>query len=208
MHNSRENSNRRIENPMAGIAEPSLDLTLGPRNIPHKDQAPMVNVDLPLLPQQGPVIAVPPPSQSPPPNPGLHCSSAPASASSELLAGAAMANFAVDPVSFLPGDYEILHVDGRPQQCRYHVAGVITPRHEDLAIATITPDFQGDQPFALTRNYLRQFMEEETPFTLQISQRCPLGSAYIRVGAVADRDWLVAHSPFQFMGRDTSPTYR
>jgi hypothetical protein len=105
MHNSMENSNRRIKNPTAGIAEPSLDLTLGPRNIPHKDQAPMVNVDLPLLPQLGPVVAVPPPSQSPPPNPGLHCSSAPASASSELLAGAAMANFVVDPVPFLPGDY-------------------------------------------------------------------------------------------------------
>ncbi|KAK1626824.1 hypothetical protein QYE76_001139 [Lolium multiflorum] len=53
-----------------------------------------------------------------------------------------MDNFAVDPAPFLPGDYEVLHVDGRPQQCLYHVAGVITPRHEDLAIAAITPDFQ------------------------------------------------------------------
>jgi hypothetical protein len=25
-----------------------------------------------------------------------------------------MANFAVDPAPFLPGDYQVLHVDGRP----------------------------------------------------------------------------------------------
>ncbi|KAM0854101.1 hypothetical protein ACQ4PT_050661 [Festuca glaucescens] len=151
--------------------------------------------------QQDPVVAVSYPSHSPPPNPRIDCSSAPAPPSLEAIAGASMANFVVGPTSFLPGDYEVLHVDGCPQQCRYHVAGAITPRHEDLAIASILPDFPGDQPFALTRNFLLQFMEEETPITLQISQRCPLGSAYVRVGAMADRDWLVARSPHQFMGR-------
>ncbi|KAM0846975.1 hypothetical protein ACQ4PT_055323 [Festuca glaucescens] len=115
-----------------------------------------------------------------------------------------MANFPVDPVPFIPGDYQVLHVDGRPQQCRHHVAGVIARRHEDLAIATILLDFPGDQPFALTRNFLRQFMEEETQCTLKISQRCPLGSAFVLVSTIADRDWLVERSPHEFHGRQIS----
>jgi hypothetical protein len=56
----------------------------------------MVTLDLPLLPQQDPVVAVSPPSQSPPPNPRIYCSSAPAPASSEILVGEAMANCDVD----------------------------------------------------------------------------------------------------------------
>jgi hypothetical protein len=47
-------------------------------------------------------------------------------------------------------------------------------------------------------------MEEETHCTLQIAQRCPLGSAYVRVSSVADRDWLVERSPHLFQGRQIS----
>jgi hypothetical protein len=33
-----------------------------------------------------------------------------------------MANFPVDPAPFIPGQYEIVEVANRPQQCCYHVS--------------------------------------------------------------------------------------
>ncbi|KAM0931426.1 hypothetical protein ACQ4PT_000444 [Festuca glaucescens] len=115
-----------------------------------------------------------------------------------------MANFPVDPSQFIPGQFEIVEVANRPQQCRYHVSRPVSAKHEDVAIATIDPAFPGDQPFAMTRMFLRSFIEEEMAFTLDMTQRCPIGSAYIRVNSPADRDWLVSCSPHQFLGKSIS----
>jgi hypothetical protein len=95
----------------------------------------------------------------------------------------AMANFAVDPTLFIPDQYEIIEVANRPQQCRYHLAGQVTTKHEDVAIATIAPDFPAHQPFAATSLFLRSLIEDELRFSLDISQRCPIGSAYVRVSS-------------------------
>ncbi|KAM0822224.1 hypothetical protein ACQ4PT_071633 [Festuca glaucescens] len=115
-----------------------------------------------------------------------------------------MANFPVDPTPFIPGQFEILEVANRPQQCRYHVSGRASAKHEDLAIATITPALPANQPFAATRFFLRSFIEDELHLSLGITQRCPIGSAYVRVNADSDRDWLVSNSPHHFEGREIS----
>jgi hypothetical protein len=99
-----------------------------------------------------------------------------------------MANFPVDPSLFIPGHFVILEVPHRPQHCRYHVASPVSAKHEDLAIFTITPGLPANQPFATTRLFLRAFIEDELRFTLDITQRCPLGSAYVRVSSISDRD--------------------
>jgi hypothetical protein len=49
--------------------------------------------------------------------------------------------------------------------------------------------------------FLRLFIEEELGFSLAMSQRCPIGSAYIRVTSPSDRDWLVSNNPHAFLGR-------
>ncbi|KAM0838404.1 hypothetical protein ACQ4PT_060987 [Festuca glaucescens] len=54
-----------------------------------------------------------------------------------------MANFPVDPSQFIPGQFEIIEVANRPQQCRYHVSRTVSAKHEDVVIATIDPVFQG-----------------------------------------------------------------
>ncbi|KAM0931159.1 hypothetical protein ACQ4PT_000501 [Festuca glaucescens] len=77
-----------------------------------------------------------------------------------------MANFPVDPTPFIPGQFEILEVANRPQQCCYHVSGRASAKHEDLAIATITPALPANQPFAATRLFLRSFIEDELHLSL------------------------------------------
>jgi hypothetical protein len=114
----------------------------------------------------------------------------------------AIANFPVDPSPFIPGQYEIIEVANRPQQSRYHISMVVSPKNEDVAIATINPPFPGELPFTTTRMFLRTLLEEELGFSLDMSQRCPIGSAYIRVSSPSDRDWLVSHSLHQFQGRE------
>jgi hypothetical protein len=115
-----------------------------------------------------------------------------------------MANFPVDPSPFIPGQYEIVEVANRPQLCRYHLARPVTAKNEDVAIATIVPSFPAHQPFATTRFFLRSLIEDELGFSLGISQRCPIGSAYVRLSSPSDRDWLVNNSPLQFQGREVS----
>jgi hypothetical protein len=112
-----------------------------------------------------------------------------------------MANFPADLSTFIPGYFEILEV---PQQCRYHVAGQVYAKHEDLAIATITPGLPANQPFTATGLFLGAFIVDELHFTLDITQRCPLGFAYVRVSSISDRDWLVRNSPHQFQGHEIS----
>jgi hypothetical protein len=45
-----------------------------------------------------------------------------------------MANFVVDPAPFIPGQYEIVEVANRPQQCLYHVSRQVSAKNEDVAI--------------------------------------------------------------------------
>ncbi|KAM0885856.1 hypothetical protein ACQ4PT_030061 [Festuca glaucescens] len=115
-----------------------------------------------------------------------------------------MANFPVDPSPFIPGQYELIEVVNHPQQCRYHISMPVSTKHVDVAIATIAPAFPGEQPFAAIRMFLRSFVEDGLGFSLDMAQRCPIGSAYIRVSSPSDRDWLVNHSPHQFQGREIS----
>jgi hypothetical protein len=119
------------------------------------------------------------------------------------LSQSTMANFTVDPTPFIPGQYEIIEVAYRPQLCLYHLAGPVTTRHEDVAMTTIVPDLPAHQQFAATRLFLRSLIEDELRFSMDISQRCPIGSAYVRVSSPSDRDWLVSNSPIQFQGRES-----
>jgi hypothetical protein len=108
------------------------------------------------------------------------------------------------PAPFIPGQHEIVEVANRPQQCHYHVSRQVSTKNEDFAIATINPPFPGNQPFVLTRMFLRSFIEEERGFSLQMSQRYPMGSAYLRVTSPSDTDWLVSNSPHAFLGISNS----
>ncbi|KAM0921363.1 hypothetical protein ACQ4PT_006904 [Festuca glaucescens] len=161
-----------------------------------------VNLDLSLYsPRQTAAAVSPPLSYQPLQTPTL-CSTAPSASPAELLA--AMANFPVDPTPYIPGQYELIQVAHRPQQCRYHVADGIRARHENIAIATVTPPPGDAVPFGLVRNMLRNLIEIEYGFTLEMIQRCPIGTAFVKVSFFADRDWLVNQSPHQFAGRTIS----
>jgi hypothetical protein len=138
------------------------------------------------------------------PSEHLHCSSPTTAPAAAALAQSAMANFPVDPTPFIPGQFEILEVANRPQQWRYHVSGRASAKHEDLAIATITHALPANQPFAATKFLLRSFIEDELRIPLGITQRCPIGTAYVRVNEDSYRDWLVQNSPHHFEGREIS----
>ncbi|KAM0838837.1 hypothetical protein ACQ4PT_060708 [Festuca glaucescens] len=162
----------------------------------------LINLDLSLYsPRQTTVAASPPLSYQPLQSP-KYCSTAPSTSPAEL--SVAMANFPVDPTPYIPGQYELIQVAHRPQQCRYHVTDGIRVKHEDVAIATVTPPPGDAVPFGLVRNMLRNLIEIEYGFTLEMIQRCPIGTAFVRVSSFADRDWLVNQSPHHFAGRTIS----
>jgi hypothetical protein len=106
-----------------------------------------------------------------------------------------MANFPVDPTPFIPGQYELIQVAHRPQQCRYHVTDGIRAKHEDIDIAIVTPPPGDAVPFGLVRNMLSNLLEIEYGFNLEMIQCCSIGTAFVRVTSFADRDWLVNQSP-------------
>jgi hypothetical protein len=111
-----------------------------------------------------------------------------------------MANFPVHPGPFLPGQYEILDVTGRPQHCRYHLSSPVSPKHEDVAIATIAPALDIAAPFDNIRALLQHLIVQNLGFCLQLVQRSPIGHAFVRLDSIADRDWLVDHSPHDVHG--------
>jgi hypothetical protein len=115
-----------------------------------------------------------------------------------------MVNFPVDPSAYILGTYQIIQVENRPQLCRYHVSDAIRALHEDVAITTVTPAPGADLPFGLVRNFLRNLIEIQLGFNLEMIQRCPIGTAFGRLGSFADRDWLVNHCPHPFHGRTVS----
>jgi hypothetical protein len=158
------NGDRPISEPMVRMEDSLLDLTLGLSFFPNKESVVLASSAFPSSHNPNQAVASSAPSKSPPPKPNKYRSTSPAPPPSAADRGALMANFAVDPAPFIPGNYQVLHVDGRPQQCRSHVAGVIRPRHEDLAIATIQPDFPGDHPFATTRHF--ELAADGTRFTV------------------------------------------
>jgi hypothetical protein len=86
------------------------------------------------------------------------------------------------------------------------VSDEIHAKHEDVAIATVNPAPAAAIPFALTRTFLRNFIEGVLGFTLDVVQRIPIGTAYVKIGSFSDRDWLVDHSPHHFQGRTISLT--
>ncbi|KAM0884787.1 hypothetical protein ACQ4PT_030763 [Festuca glaucescens] len=148
------------------------------------------------------IAAISPPVSCQPLQTPSYCSTAPFVSPAELLL--AMANFPVDPTPYVPGQYQILQVANRPQHCRYHVSDGIRAKHEDVDIATVTPALGDAIPFGLVRNMLRNLIEVQLGFNLEMIQRCPIGTAYVRVSSFADRDWLVSRSPHQFAGRTIS----
>jgi hypothetical protein len=161
-----------------------------------------INLDIGLYSPHQTVTAVSPPLSFQPLQTPRHCSTAPSASPAELLA--AMANFPVDPTPYIPGQYELIQVAHRPQQCRYHVTDGIRARHENIAIATVTPPPGDAVPFGLVRNMLRNLIEGEYGFTLDMIQRYPIGITFVKVSSFADRDWLVNQSPHQFARRTIS----
>jgi hypothetical protein len=71
-----------------------------------------------------------------------------------------MANVPINPEPFVPNGFEIVHVEGRTAVHR-----VVLPRrgrkHEDFAIATITPMPQGQVHFANIWDVLIEFLNTE-----------------------------------------------
>lgn len=115
-----------------------------------------------------------------------------------------MAAYPVDPTPFLPGRYNAMEVAGWPAYCRYHVSAPVSAKHEDVAIATITPAPHAQVPFSQVRAFLRGFLEDHLQFSLEMTQRCPLGTAFVQLDSIADRDWLVDHSPHMFQNHSIS----
>ncbi|KAM0871917.1 hypothetical protein ACQ4PT_039073 [Festuca glaucescens] len=181
--------------------DPTLSLTVG---LPRPDPrlvTPVVNPRESLFTSRS-LYVTPSPPYSPAPG---NCSSSPSPPPpTTTLLQSEMANFPVDPSPFIPGQFELIEVANRPQQCRYHVSTTVSAKNEDVAIATINPTFPGELPFTATQMFLRSFLEDELGFSMDMSQRCPIGSTYIRVSSPSDRDWLVNHSPHQLQGREVS----
>ncbi|KAM0863491.1 hypothetical protein ACQ4PT_044563 [Festuca glaucescens] len=185
-------SNRPIEvNPTVQIQLPAPE-----RSFQH------IDLELSLYSSRQNIAAVSPPLSCQPLQTPRYCSTAPSASLAELLA--AMANFPVDPTPYIPGQYELIQVANRPQQCRYYVTDGIRAKHEDIAIATVTPPPGDAIPFGLVRSMLRNLIEVQYGFNLEMIQRCPIGTAFVRVSSFADRDWLVNQSPHQFAGRTIS----
>jgi hypothetical protein len=78
----------------------------------------------------------------------------------QALKQAEMANIPINPEPFVPNGFEIIHVERRTAVHR-----VVLPRrgrkHEDFAIATITPMPQGQVHFANVRDVLIEFLNTE-----------------------------------------------
>jgi hypothetical protein len=78
---------------------------------------------------------------------------------------------------------------------------VVLPRrgrkHEDFAIATITPMPPGQVHFANVRDVLMDFLAS-VRVGFKSVQKCPFGQAYIQVAHLRDRDMLVNNSPHVF----------
>uniref|UniRef100_A0ACD6ALI0 Uncharacterized protein n=1 Tax=Avena sativa TaxID=4498 RepID=A0ACD6ALI0_AVESA len=111
-----------------------------------------------------------------------------------------MANFPIDPASFLPGQYEIIDVDGRPQQCRYHLSSPVPRKYEDVSLVSIDLALHAGTPFAHTRALLQNYFTQELGFRLETIHRCPIASAFIRLDSPSDRDWLIDQSPHNVNG--------
>jgi hypothetical protein len=107
-----------------------------------------------------------------------------------------MANIPINPEPFVPNGFEILHVEGRTVVHR-----VVLPRrgrkHEDFAIATITPMPPGQVLFANVRDVLMDFLASVGGGFKSV-QKCPFGQAYVQVAHLRDRDMLVNNSPHVF----------
>jgi hypothetical protein len=94
-----------------------------------------------------------------------------------LAEKAIMANIPINPEPFVPNGFEILQVKGRTA-----VHHVVLPRrgrkHEDFAIATITPMPPGQVHFANVRDVLMDFLAS-VRVGFKSVQKCPFGQAYI-----------------------------
>jgi hypothetical protein len=81
-----------------------------------------------------------------------------------------MANFPVDTTPYIAGQYELIQVANRPQQCRYHVTYGIRAKREDVAIATVTPPPGDAIPFGVVCNMLRNLIDIQFGFNLEMIQ--------------------------------------
>ena len=79
-----------------------------------------------------------------------------------------MANFPVDPMIFVPRRYGIVEVEGRPQECRYHISSSFSRKHEDIAIATITPARPPGTPLAHIRALHQHLVMDVVGFRLDM----------------------------------------
>ncbi|KAK1618302.1 hypothetical protein QYE76_023819 [Lolium multiflorum] len=120
------------------------------------------------------IAAFSPPLSCQPLQTPSYCSTSLSASPAELLA--AMANFPVDPTPYIPGQYELIQVANRPQQSRYHVTYGIRAKREDVAIATVTPPPGDAIPFGLVCNMLRNLIDIQFGFNLEMIHRKLLGN--------------------------------
>ncbi|KAM0913276.1 hypothetical protein ACQ4PT_012261 [Festuca glaucescens] len=179
-----------------------LNLTVENQRPAPKRSFQHIDLQLSLYSSRQNVAGISPPLSCQPLQTPSYCSTAPSASPAELLA--AMANFPVDPTPYIPEQYQLLQVANRPQQCRYHVTDGIRAKHEDVAISTVTPAPGDAILVGLVRNMLRNLIEIQFGFNLEMIQRCPIGTPYVRFSSFADRDWLVSRSPHHFAGRTIS----
>ncbi|KQJ94347.1 hypothetical protein BRADI_3g10051v3 [Brachypodium distachyon] len=104
-----------------------------------------------------------------------------------------MANFAVDPAPFVPGLFDIIDAERRPQHSRYHIRGRIEPQNEDATVVTLQPPPNPDALFEVTRGMLNHLLAEH----LQLSA---IGHAFVRLHSAIDRDCLVRNDAHQHNG--------
>jgi hypothetical protein len=129
----------------------------------------------PLLPSATPQSV--PPSSSETVNPNSPSAQSPLALPLCPVEKATMANIPINPEPFVPNGFEILQVEGRTAVHR-----VVLPRrgrkHEDFAIATITPMPPGQVLFANVRDVLMDFLAS-VGVGFKSVQKCPFGQAYV-----------------------------
>lgn len=89
-----------------------------------------------------------------------------------------MTNIPLNPATFVPLGFEVLHVKGRTGVSRAIVLRR-TPHHEDVAITTIHP-LPEQVHFPNVREVLEEFLDIVKHVGVQSVQQCPIGEAYVQ----------------------------
>ena len=107
-----------------------------------------------------------------------------------------MANFEVNPVPYLPTEFDIEHW-ARPARGRVVVAGNPPRRHEEFAIATLTPAPQPQNLQQLQQAITDVINYFEGPRQVHIVSACPspLGLCLLEFHSAVTRQAMINLSP-------------